>query len=299
MFSLRVGYFIGGFITGLVLLINFLGSLPDGKLHIVFCNVGQGDAAYVRFPDGRDMVIDGGPSDAVLECLGKHMPFWDRSLDIVLLSHPQKDHMQGITAILTRFTVGYFLRSELPVSSEGAKELERVVGERKVNVRFVTAGERVNIGRVLLSVVWPSQEQVTRMNDQVALGDGSVLGTSTVDVNDGSVVFWLRYGDFDALFPGDADSRVEKNYIGYKRADDGVELLKVPHHGSKTGMTKAFADGLRPEISVISVGRNTYGHPTQEALDMLANVGSRVLRTDKEGDIEVVSDGSAWEVRSK
>lgn len=297
MFRLKTGYFIAGFTTGLLLLLNFLSSLPDGKLHIVVCNVGQGDAAYVRFPDGRDMVIDGGPNDKVLECLGKHMPFWDRSLDIVVLTHPQKDHMSGLISVVERFTVKHVLRSDLPSNTEESQRLQDVLGKRKVAGRFVAAGERIDIGSVSLSVVWPSTEQIASLKAQGGSGNPTVLGASTTDLNDGSLVFWLRYGSFDALFTGDADTRVEGNYVNTKLADGVVELLKVPHHGSKTGMTKAFADRLRPQISVISVGRNTYGHPTRETLEMLASVGSRVLRTDKEGDIEIVSDGKAWEVR--
>src|SRR3989344_728069 len=100
MFKLRYGYLISGIITGSILIFSFFGSFPDGKLHIVFCDVGQGDAAYVRFPDGQDMVVDGGPNDNVLGCLGKYMPFWDRHIDLVMLSNPQKDHLQGLISVL-------------------------------------------------------------------------------------------------------------------------------------------------------------------------------------------------------
>jgi len=126
---------------------------------------------------------------------------------------------------------------------------------------------------------------------------GNVLGTtSDANLNDGSLVFFLRYGSFDALLPGDADQHVENYYTGDTLADGVVELLKVPHHGSKTGMTQAFVDWVNPVISVISVGKNSYGHPSAEAINMLQSIGSRILRTDKEGDIEVVSDGKSWRV---
>src|SRR3989344_8210677 len=123
MFKLRVGYLISGVATGLVLLFSFLGSLPDGTLHIVFCDVGQGDAAYIRFPDGRDMVVDGGPNDRVIACLGRHMPFWDRHIDMVAMTHPQKDHMQGLIAVFERFDVDYFLRSDIGNTTEGYQRL--------------------------------------------------------------------------------------------------------------------------------------------------------------------------------
>lgn len=270
MIKFKIGYFIGGFATGLVLLFNFLTSLPDGKLHIVFCDVGQGDAAYVRFPDGRDMLVDGGPNNKVLGCLGKHMPFWDRSLDIVVLSHPQKDHMQGLLSVFERYHVEYFVRSDVSNATEGYTKLAALVQTKNIKQTFVTTGELVTIGSGQLAVVAP---------------DTNVLGASTQDINEASVVFILRFGSFDALFTGDATMKI---------ALDDIEVLKVPHHGSKTGMTKDFLNALKPELAVISVGQNSYGHPTKEILDMLAEVGSRVLRTDQEGDIEIISDGTTW-----
>lgn len=300
MFKLRTGYFISGIATGLILLFSFLFSLPDGKLHIYVCDVGQGDATYVRFPDGRDMVIDGGPNDAIIGCLGKYMPFWDRTIDMVLLTHPQKDHMQGLIAVLKRYKVVYFLRSNVDNSSQGYVDLQKIIHDKRIPVKFITRGEHVMIGQVALSLLWPSVEQVAKNNQAGASfgnRDSRVLGATVGDLNDYSLVFWLRFGTFDALFTGDADTRVEGNYVGSVLADKEVELLKVPHHGSRTGINEAFVQWLRPKISVISVGKNMYGHPSQEALHFLESVGSQIHRTDKEGDIEVMSDGKHWVVK--
>ncbi len=289
MFRLRTGYLISGIITGCILLFNFVGSLPDGKLHIFFCDVGQGDAAYIKFPDGRDMVVDGGPNDQVLGCLGKYMPFWDRHIDMVLMTHPQKDHMQGLISVFERYSVDYFVRSDVGNTTEGYQKLLAVVTQKRILVKYMTRGEHIALSDSSLKFVWPS-------GDQIAKGESSVLGATTGDLNDYSLVFTLRYGAFDALFTGDADIRVEGNYTGDPLSDERVEVLKVPHHGSKTGMNKAFVDWVRPELAVISVGKNNYGHPSKEALDLLQTIGARVLRTDQEGDIEVVSDGKDWTV---
>lgn len=297
MFKLRTGYFICGLTTGLVLLFSFLSSLPDKKLHIVFCDVGQGDAAYIRLPDGRDILVDGGPSDRVLECLGGHMPFWDRSLDMVMLTHPQKDHMQGLLSVIERYQIGYIIRTDVMSASEGFARLRERMKARHIPEKLVAAGEVIRIGRVRIMTVWPSSEQLARMRPNVATADSSVLGSSDGDLNDGSLVFWLRFGSFDALFPGDADAHTEGLTQDITLADSVVELLKVPHHGSKTGITKERIDKLKPKLSIISVGKNSYGHPAPELLSLLADESRRVLRTDQEGDIEVVSDGSAWYVR--
>lgn len=106
MFRLRTGYVISGVLTAVILLFSYFWSLPDGKLHIIFCNVGQGDAAYIRFPDGRDGLIDGGPNDSVLQCLGRHMPFWDRTLDLVILSTRRRITLEAFLQFLNGLRSG-------------------------------------------------------------------------------------------------------------------------------------------------------------------------------------------------
>lgn len=306
MFKLRTGYFISGIATGLVLLLSFVWTLPDGKLHIVFCDVGQGDAAYIRFPDGRDMVVDGGPNDRVIGCLGRHMPFWDRHLDMVAMTHPQKDHMQGLIAVLERFGVGYFIRSDVDNPTEGYQKLLDITRQKHILVKLMVTGDRIGVGSASLSFLWPSEAQISLKRPRLAVqgevlrNSENVLGTSAVgELNDYSLVFVLRYGSFDAVFTGDADAHVEGKYTGTKLADDTVEVLKVPHHGSKTGMTDAFLDWLKPRLAIISVGKNSYGHPAESTLAKLATRGVPVKRTDEEGDIEVVSDGKTWYTSTK
>lgn len=124
-----------------------------------------------------------------------------------------------------------------------------------------------------------------------------MLGASDVGYNDICQVVSLRYGTFDVLFTGDADTRVEPNYEGQTITPDGIEILKVPHHGSKTGMDEAFLSWVHPKIAVISVGRkNSYGHPTQEILNLLSAHNVNVFRTDKNGDVVVESDGKEYKV---
>jgi competence protein ComEC len=233
------------------------------------------------------MLVDGGPNDTVLQCLGRHMPFWDREINMVVNTHPQNDHLKGLISVLDRYKVDYVVRSDVASLSDVYAQFSDAIKTHHVPQRLVTRGERISIGLTSLSVIWPSENQIARMQP----GTG-VLGASTdAGLNDGSLVFFLRYGSFDALFPGDADAHVEGQYTGDQLADGQIELLKVPHHGSKTGMTLAFVDWVKPALSVISVGKNSYGHPSAEAIDMLQNVGSEILRTDQKGDIEIVSDG--------
>jgi len=321
MFKLSRGYLLTGIITGLIVLFSFLGSLPDGRLHLVFCNVGQGDAAYIRFPDGRDLLIDGGPNNQVLQCLGKHQPFWDRKIDIVVLSHPQADHLNGLLTVLERYQIGYFVRSDIENDTEGFRKLKNLLAQKKIAEKLVTTGESISIGTVKLAVLWPSAEQLALLrpgpvSQGQAFSDSNILGVgSSANVNDASVVIRLRYGSFDALFPGDADNHINQGFIGSPLADDKLEVLKVPHHGSKTGMSQEFLNWLYPQaqqrncssnnltiqqngnscsLAVISVGKNSYGHPAPETLAGLKDKDIKILRADELGDIEVVSDGQSY-----
>jgi competence protein ComEC len=320
MIRLRIGYLITGIITGLLLVLSFFATIPDGKLHIVFCDVGQGDGIYIRFPDGKDMVVDGGPGNKIISCLSRHMPFWDRTIDVALLTHPEKDHLNGLLSVLERYQILDLVRSDVANTTEGFVALTQLVKEKHIHERLVATGEIISAGSVTLSVVWPTKEQIAYMkpmkgSDPAVQGQTlQVLGTSTLTgLNDASIVFSLSYGIFDALFPGDADSVVQPRmmqWLSHAKTDGVLELLKVPHHGSKSGMTDGFlcivgrchlakqGDTLKKPLAVLSVGKNSYGHPAPEIVQKLESSGFQVLRTDQAGDIEVVSDGKEWQVRS-
>lgn len=280
---------------GLVILWQFFTTLPDGKLRMTICNVGQGDSAYLRFPDGRDMLIDGGPGSQVLLCLGKVMPFWDRHLDAVVLTHPDADHFRGLVNVVKRYQVGVFVRSEVTNSSSEFKELEQILEELKIPVRRVAATELLKLGAVTVDVLWPAQPFLSQTNNVLS----AQTDTSSVQAhrNDYSIVFHLRYGSFDAIFTGDADQRVDPYYRGEFLTADAIEFLKVPHHGSRTGMSDAFLEWVHPQYAAISVSaKNSYGHPSPDTLEQLRKVGSKVFRTDQNGSIFVETDGKTMKV---
>jgi competence protein ComEC len=291
-------HFIFGAVFGAILLFSFLFSFPDGKLHIIFCNVGQGDATYIRTPSNLDMLIDGGPNDQVLSCLGKHMPFYDRTIDVVVLSHPQKDHLQGLLSVLKRYHVKNFIIGAVGNETEGYKKLVEIVKEKKIPVKNLYAGDSFSLGKVEFSVLWPEKEWVVEHTSETIASDrtrnlqvGAVLGLSTdTELNDFSYILHLSYGSFDALFPGDGDSHIQDEVMRAAVLPD-VEVLKYPHHGSKTAVLPQFLDKIKPEEAVIFVGKNPWGHPTDEALKLLSNRAVKIRRTDREGEIEIISDG--------
>lgn len=293
-------------LISVVLIVNVIRFWPDGKLHLTFCDVGQGDASYIRFPNQQDLLIDGGPDRKVLDCLGQAMPFFDRHIDVVMLTHPQADHLNGLIPILERYGVGYFITSPIGNETEGYKTLLRVLREKKVVVHNLYSGAKIRFGASQADILWPKRQWVAdHVDSRTNLSlRSNVLGVSTQeDLNHFSLITRISYGSMDALFTGDSDRVVDQelaNDYSFMPSDGVVEILKVPHHGSKTGMLEDFIAKLHSQLAVISVGaKNRYGHPTQEALNLLSRLGLKVLRTDRNGTVEVVSDGKTWVVSGR
>lgn len=286
----KIGFL--GLLASLVWLFAF--SFPDQKLKIIFCDVGQGDAILIQ-KGFVQILIDGGPNIKVLGCLSNNIPFWDRTIEVVVLTHPQVDHMGGLNYVLERYTVRYFLSG--PEGSSSAayaaliSNIKNQVINKKMNVINLYLGDKIKFAGIELETLWPERNWV-----QYRLGDlkssikqigGAILGASTdSDLNDFSLVFLLKYGDFSALFTGDADVSIQEEILLNNLNLGPVKILKVPHHGAKNALKDDFLEILKPQIAVISVGKNSYGHPNGELIKKLENMGAKVRRTDLEGDIK-------------
>ena len=262
------------FFSLIVLLAVFLSSFFDERTKIVFCNVGQGDAAYIRIKNKIDVLIDAGPDKRVLSCLGKYMPFWDRKIELAFLSHPNNDHYNGYFFIADRYQIDKFITvntSGLIVSKTYKKLLQKISGE-KIKIEEAFAGKIIQavqprrLDEAKFNIVWPPKD------------------FSSPNDNDYSSVFIFQENTFKVLFTGDSSpfvlGRLSHGAIGK------VDVLKIPHHGSKNGLTKKFLDLADPAVAVISVGKNnSYGHPSKVILDMLKAKNVKVKRTDINGDI--------------
>lgn len=259
----------------------------DGKLHIVFCDVGQGDAILIRTPEGFDILIDGGPNDSVLTCLSNNMPFWDRNIEAIILTHPHADHLTGLISVIERYTVNGFYTEKVESNTLVFKELKKILQNKKIKQTYLFSASKFTFSDSLeLITIWPNRELINHAqnNDSEA----------NLDVNGFSVVSLLKYKNFKALFTGDAGVSVMEEIIPFVGK---VDVLKVPHHGSKTGLSQTFLSSINPKLSVISVGeKNKYGHPSASILKMLGDNNIKILRTDKDGEVEVVSDGKSWSV---
>lgn len=252
----------------------------DGKMHLVICDVGQGDAIFIRTPEGADILIDGGPDKKVLECLSDNMPFWDRTLEVVILTHPDSDHLTGVVDVIKRYKVIKFLTQSRPGKTDIYQLFTNVLADKKLSANHLSAGDKLILkSGVSLKVLWPKEVSKTEIAQKV----------SNVPLNESSVIILLKYENFEALLTGDAGSQV-MDMIAEEAGD--IDVLKVPHHGSKTGMSSHFLNSIDAEIAIISSGKNNrYNHPAEESLDLLSKANVKTYKTDDLGQIEIVSDG--------
>lgn len=255
---------------------------PKGTLEIAFLDVGQGDCAFLRLPTGEKMLIDGGgfpgdfdPGRSIIA------PFlWSRRIlrvDYIILSHPQPDHYRGLLFIADHFRPREFW---LPPGEDEPGDLKKLLErltEKEVRVRRLYRGHELSVGGVSLQVLNPPP-------------------IPPEDPNDASLVLRVEGKGRTALFPGDISRRREEEMVKVALPLQ-AELLKVPHHGSKTSSSYPFVQEVRPLFAVISVGEdNPYGHPHPRVVNRYFSLGAEVLRTDLCGFIHFVGDEKGWTV---
>lgn len=289
--------YILGFLT-LITITTWLAVLnyPDKKLHLIVCDVGQGDAILAVYGKTQ-ILVDGGPGSSVLDCLASYMPFWDREIELIVMTHPQLDHFEGLIEVFRRYQVDKLLANSIDSGSQAYNLLKSQEERGSTDVIYPDSGMVISIGLIHLDIVHPSKRFVAEnTTPKIDVNEEKILGATTtkLDPNDFSIVAILSYGDFDALLTGDIGPHAMNDVLTTGRVRD-VEYIKIPHHGSKNGLTKSLLDASNPEIAVISVGKNNrFGHPNIETLDMLDEEGIPILRTDEVGDIEVTTDGENW-----
>ncbi len=257
---------------------------PDGLLHVFFLDVGQGDAILIQSPGGRQVLIDGGPSPSQLAWqVGRHTPFWDRSLDVVVLTHPDGDHMNGLIPLVERYDVGLVVDSPLSDAAPEARPWLVALEHQGVRRQMAQRGMRIHLG----DGVW-----LDLLHPAMPLLDGT-----RSDDNNNSTVIRLGYGRVCFLLTGDLESEGEAELIASGQALR-CPVLKVSHHGSGGATSEAFLAAVAPQVAVIQVGAdNRYGHPAAGTLERLS--GARVYRTDQHGTIEFTTDGEWLWVRTE
>ncbi len=249
-------------------------ELPADRLRVAFLDVGQGDAILIESPNGNQVLIDGGPDGKVIKSLAAVLPFYDRSLDLVITSHPDADHITGLVDIFDRFEVSGYLHTDVRSESKTLAALQSRVKREAARDLLARQGMRIILEPdVYLDILFPI---------------GSVENWKT---NDSSIVSKLTYGDTSFIFPGDSPDKIE-NYLANREGNKlQADVLKVSHHGSKNSSSPGWLSLIAPKIAVISVGKNSYGHPHQEVLSALSSSKVEVFRTDQDGTVILESDG--------
>jgi len=272
----------------------FAPRLTKGALEVAVLDVGQGESIFVAYPDGRTMLIDGGGLYGALRVGGMRTgvdtgeevvsPYlWSRGikqLDAVALSHAHEDHIEGLNAVLENFRV-----KELWVGrgadSPAYRALLARAEARGVRIVHRRRGEFFEWSGVTGIVLWP--EETT---------------PAAAASNNDSLVLRLEHGATSTLLPGDIEGKVESELV--ERGDPlDADLLKVPHHGSRTSSSAAFLAAVTPQTAVVSLGENNpFGYPHRQVLERLEQAGARVLRTDRDGAVTAISDGRTWRIKS-
>ncbi len=250
-----------------------LGS-PGDRLSVTFLDIGQGDAILIRSPAGHNILVDGGPSgEAITAALGRHLPFWDRHLHLVISTHPDQDHLAGLVTVLERYDVDQVLAPALTKDCPLFHAWQEAIAAEDIPQREAFAGQWLDLGGgATLSVLHPPPGLLP-----------------AADEDDNSLVLRVSLGDAAFLLTADIAAEGEA-YLVSNDADMRAPVLKVAHHGSGASTSTAFLAAVEPLTAVISVGEdNWYGHPAPQTLDRL---GSRpVFRTDRHGDVQISTDG--------
>lgn len=269
------------------------------ELTIIFCRAGQGDEILIQ-RGFEQILIDGSRPGQALGCLERYIPFVDRTIDVVVVTHPQLDHYGGLTDVLKRYRLKYFIYNGYSSQSKEWAQLSAFVRSNKTTELEFSLGDELRIGEVVIKTVWPNRREGSKepQNSQ-----GEVLGIahpSGRDPNEFALVFALHYNAFDALFTSDIGSEQEQLLLaGHNdEALTGVDVLKVAHHGSKFSSSTGFLGSVHPKIAVIEVGKNSYGHPSPQTIARLKDIGASVFRTDVDGDVVVTTNGDRWSFKT-
>ncbi len=250
-------------------------STSEGLLTVAFLDVGQGDAIYIETPDGVQLLIDGGPDGSVVRELPKFMSLFDRSLQIVLATHSDKDHIGGLIDVLELYEVENIVRTENTNDTSVAAVFSALESKENATTHYVRAGQDFALGASTTLLI---------------LSPGS--NPEGWESNTASIVAQLTYGEISFMLTGDAPLGIEEYLVESSGPLLESEVVKLGHHGSRTSTADSFLAAVDPEYAVVSAGKNnSYGHPHESVVDKVQAQGSTLLSTATNGTVVFKSDG--------
>jgi len=263
----------------------FFVSPLSTELRVVFLDVGQGDAILIQTAQ-QNILIDGGPDKNIIKKLDQYIPLTKRHIDLMILTHPDGDHLIGLVEVLRRWSVGAVVESGIKSFSPAYIEFNSLIESKNIKRYIINTPQKMVLkDNLFFDFLWPFSKELIKDNE----GDCNFL----------SLVAMLDYEDNDFLLTGDATEETEKELM-LQELDLKADVLKVGHHGSKYSSGLNFLKEVKPEYAIISVGEdNSFGHPSLRVLDNFRKVNTEVLRTDKKGDIIFLSNGQTLTVKTE
>lgn len=258
---------------------------------MIFLDVGQGDSIFIETPNGYQVLVDAGPNSNVTRSLSKFLPYYDRSIDLLIATHSDSDHIAGFVDIIQRFKIDYYAKNFVEDDDALNMEVVRLLENEKINQIFLKSGDKIILDKeneIYLNILWPPKDYEIEDN------------------NDNSVITQLVYGEVSFLLTGDASIEVEEKLVDVfaqtaqtSQTQEQViksNILKAGHHGSNTSSSESFVQIVNPDYVIISAGKdNKFGHPHKEMIEIFNNQKIKILETSVLGSIHFQSDGeTVW-----
>jgi competence protein ComEC len=255
---------------------SFFISWPDDKLHLISCDVGQGDAFLIS-SGFQQILVDGGEDSRVIQCLEEYMPYWDRRIDLIIATHDDHDHVGGLVEVMKRYRVENIIWNGKTTQSDDWTQIGSEANKQKTKL-LSGINKNYVLKDIVINQLWPQDAELENVEDNLA-----------------SLVMHVKYGQFGALFSGDIDSLTEEKLMS-SSLNLASDILKVSHHGSRFSNSDSWLLRVNPDLALISVGKdNSYGHPSPEVIKRLKEKDIDIHRTDQQGSLEIISDGKVWQ----
>jgi len=254
------------------------------KLKVSFLDVGQGDAIFIQTPSGKQMLIDGGPTNIILSRLDGEMSYFDREIDVIVATHPDADHVTGLIPVLEKYKVHTIIESSVHSDTKVFGELDKHIDDEQADMYVARTGDVIDFhDGVTAQILYPQKNYQEKKND----------------TNDASVSMVITYGEQSFLLTGDLPTAKENKLFGSVALPKNVTVYKAGHHGSKTSSGEQLLSYIKPEYTVVSAGKNNkYGHPNIETIERLQKYTKEIISTIDRGTITFVTDGRIMEVKT-